>query len=35
MLLVNFIRSRDRIYLFPLGGHLILTGIILWWVGIF
>ncbi len=32
LLIVNFIRSRDRLYLIPLGGHLILSVVILWWV---
>ena len=34
LLLVNFIRSHDRLYLFPLGGHLVLSGVVLWWVGV-
>ncbi len=34
LLIVNFARSRDRLFLYPLFGHLLLTGIILWWVGI-
>ncbi len=34
LLIVNFIRSRDRLYLIPMGGHLVLSGVILWWVGI-
>ena len=34
LLLVNFIRSHDRLYLFPLGGHLVLSGVVLWWVRI-
>lgn len=34
MLIANFIRSRDRLYLIPMGGHLVLSGIILWWIGI-
>ena len=34
LLMVNFIRTRDRIYLVPIGGHLVLSGVILWWVGI-
>ncbi len=34
LLIVNYIRSRDRLYLIPLGGHLLLSGVTLWWVGI-
>lgn len=32
LLFVNFCRSRDRLFLVPLGGHLLLTGVALWWV---
>ena len=31
-LLLNFIRSRDKIYLVPLSGHMVLTGIALRWL---
>ncbi|MFH1038965.1 MAG: hypothetical protein V1789_09905 [PVC group bacterium] len=34
LLIVNFSRSRDRLYLYPLFGHLLLSGVILWWVGV-
>ena len=32
LLIVNFIRSRDCLYLISMGGHLVLSWIILWWV---
>ncbi len=32
LVFVNFCRARDRLFLVPLGGHLLLTGVALWWV---
>lgn len=33
-LLLNFIRSRDKLYLIPLSGHMVLSVVTLWWLGI-
>jgi hypothetical protein len=31
LLIVNFIRTNDRLYLIPLSGNLILSGVVLWY----
>ncbi len=32
LLFIAFCRGRDRLFLVPLGGHLVLTGVALWWI---
>ncbi len=32
LLLMNFCRGRDRLYLVPIGGHLLLGAVAIWWV---
>lgn len=32
LVFINFCQTRDRLYLVPLGGHLLLTVVALWWV---
>ncbi|MEA1927851.1 MAG: hypothetical protein U9N73_06555, partial [Candidatus Auribacterota bacterium] len=32
LLMVNYISTHDRLYLVPLVGHLVLSGVIIWWV---
>jgi len=32
LLIVSFIRTHDRLYIIPLSGHLVLSGVVLWYV---